>query len=486
MTFTTLTFFLFLALVFALYWSVRRRTWQNLLIVCASFVFYGWWDVRFCALMFLSSLVDFAAGWGLNHIQQPAARKLLLGTSLCFNLGLLGFFKYFNFFAESLQAACLTAGVEMDPVTLRIVLPVGISFYTFQTMGYAIDVYMGRMRASQNVIEYMAFVSFFPQLVAGPIERAPYLLTQFQQDRGFDYERAVDGCRMILWGMFKKLVIADRIARMVNAIYGSIDTSSGPQLAFATIGFAFQIYCDFSAYSDMATGTARLFGFDLMRNFAYPYFAQSITEFWRRWHISLSTWFRDYVYIPLGGSRTGKAILARNLMITFIVSGLWHGASWNFVIWGAIMGLGILFDVLRGRNSHLSSMDTPGGETRWPDSPALRGMIFTFAVVCLGWVFFRASTLSGALLAIEKMIVDIPSPAAWMAFAGTLKSSQGHSALAVMLLVLAIEWVQRRHQHPLVLTQLPRWQRWAVYTAIFWTTMLTGPIGDSAFIYFQF
>src|SRR5687767_6790399 len=307
MTFTTLTFLLYLPIVFGLYWTFRRPIARNLTMLLASYVFYAWWDYRFCGLMLATNLVDYAVARGLGHTERPRARRALLAVSLASNLGVLGFFKYYNFFVESVAAAAGSVGWRIDPVTLNIILPAGVSFYTFQAMSYTIDVYRRQLEPSRSVIAHLSYVSFFPTLVAGPIERGTALLPQLTSARSFDYSRAVDGLRLMAWGFFKKLVIADQLAIIVEASYSRPDAATGPLLAFATVCFAFQIYCDFSAYSDIARGTAAMFGVDVVRNFNYPYFAQSVGEFWRRWHISLSTWFRDYVYVPLGGNRTGRA-----------------------------------------------------------------------------------------------------------------------------------------------------------------------------------
>ena len=316
MHFTSLTFILFLTVVFGLYWSLRASRHQNLIIVLASYTFYGWWDYRFCTLILISSLIDFLIGRKIGQTENKASRKLLLTISLTCNLGLLALFKYYGFFAENFLAFAQSFGWTPNDLTLNLVLPVGISFYTFQTLSYTIDVYRGQLKPSTSVIDYLAFVSFFPQLVAGPIERGTNLLPQFQKQRSFNVEDATDGCRLILWGFFKKLAIADILAVPVDAAYDHWDEASGAQLGLATVFFAFQIYCDFSAYSDIAIGTARLFSIKLMRNFAYPYFSQSLSEFWGRWHISLSTWFRDYVYIPLGGNRNGSIAMHRNIILT--------------------------------------------------------------------------------------------------------------------------------------------------------------------------
>ncbi len=487
MTFTTFTFVVFLAVVFALYWLIRDRTGQNLLIVLSSYFFYGWWDWRFMGLMLAASLVDYATGLGLEATRRPLYRRLLLAVSLCTSLGLLGFFKYFNFFAENLQAAAAALGWELSPVTLRLVLPVGISFYTFQTMSYALDIYRGRMRATRNLIDYLAFVSFFPQLVAGPIERATALLPQFTAERRFDYAAAVDGCRQMLWGFFKKLVVADNLAPLVERYYGNVAGSSGLELAFATFCFAFQIYCDFSAYSDIAVGTAKLFGIQLMRNFAYPYFSQSVAEFWRRWHISLSTWFRDYLYIPLGGSRGSWLRKTFNVMVTFMVSGLWHGASWNFVIWGTLHGLGTLPAVLTGGKERRGPNDTPGGEALVLGPVTVLRIVATFVFVYLTWVFFRAATFDDAVTVLTKFV----SPGIWTWSSGEYvaildANADSRWTLFWLAVLVAAEWVQRRHTHPLTVGSWPRPLRWVLYTVLVGVILFFGTKNQGQFIYFQF
>ena len=323
---------------------------QNALIVVASYVFYGWWDWRFLSLIIFSTLVDYWVGKQLGKTDVARKRKTLLWMSILVNLGFLGFFKYYNFFAENFVAAFTFFGADIQPNTLDIILPVGISFYTFQTMSYTIDVYRKNLKPTNDFVAFSAFVSFFPQLVAGPIERATNLLPQFYQKRKFDYAQAVDGMRQILWGLFKKVVIADNCAVYANEIFNNSADYNGSTLLLGAIFFTFQIYGDFSGYSDIAIGTARLFGFNLMQNFAFPYFSRDIAEFWRRWHISLSTWFRDYVYIPLGGSRGGTLMKVRNTFIIFIVSGFWHGANWTFIIWGALNAVYFLPLLLTKRN----------------------------------------------------------------------------------------------------------------------------------------
>jgi D-alanyl-lipoteichoic acid acyltransferase DltB (MBOAT superfamily) len=352
MLFNSIDFAIFLPLVFILYWFINKKhlRFQNIFLLIASYIFYSWWDWRFLSLIIFSTVVDYSVGISLSYKKNLLTRKLLLITSLVVNLGFLGFFKYYNFFIDNFREAFSFFGGEFNANSLRIVLPVGISFYTFQTLSYTIDVYRQKIKPTKSFIAFAAYVSFFPQLVAGPIERATNLLPQFLNKRKFDYNKAINGMRQILWGLFKKIVIADSCAVYVNDIFANYSIHSGSTLVLGAILFAFQIYGDFSGYSDIAIGTARLFGFNLMRNFAFPYFSRDIAEFWRRWHISLSTWFRDYLYIPLGGSRGNTANKIRNIFIIFIVSGFWHGANWTFIVWGALNAIYFLPLLLLNQN----------------------------------------------------------------------------------------------------------------------------------------
>jgi alginate O-acetyltransferase complex protein AlgI len=478
-TFTTLTFLLFLPIVFGLYWATGHQGRRNLILVLASYFFYGWWDVRYAALMAVASLVDFLAGIALERVENPRARRLILLGSFACSLGLLGFFKYFGFFAENAQALASAVGLTLTPFELKVLLPVGISFYTFQTLSYVIDVYRRELRATHDVVEYMAYVSFFPQLVAGPIERAGHLLPQFQTTRVFDAQQAREGLRFMAWGFFKKLVLADNLGAVADAAFGNVAAADGPALAVATFCFAFQIYCDFSAYSDIAVGCARLFGVQLMRNFAYPYFSQSVAEFWRRWHISLSTWFRDYVYIPLGGGRQGTLKRVRNVMVTFVLSGLWHGASWNFVIWGALNGLAVLPSVLARHRMPVE--EVPGGQDLLPRPAVVARMVGTFLFACLAWIFFRTHTLADAWTVLATLATG-PWTRAHVGAA-----LQPVSLLFPLLAAFVLaEWLARRHWHPLRWPALPRPLRWAGYTALIWITLGLSRGKAGAFIYFQF
>ncbi len=478
MLFNSIEFAVFLPVVFLGYWllTARRTGLQNLLLLAASYVFYGWWDWRFLSLILLSSMVDFLVGLGMESTGRQWKRRLLLGISLGVNLGLLGFFKYFNFFAENFAAAFTLFGQHIDPARLYIILPVGISFYTFQTLSYSIDIYRGRMQASKDIVSFFAFVAFFPQLVAGPIERATNLLPQFHRRRVFDYHRAVDGSRQILWGLFKKIVIADNAAVFADSIFNGYADLPGSTLLLGAVFFALQIYGDFSGYSDIAIGTARLFGFDLMRNFAFPYFSRDIAEFWRRWHISLSTWFRDYLYIPLGGSRGGRWMQTRNVMIIFLVSGFWHGANWTFLVWGALNALYFLPLLLRHRNRTHTDTVAEGRLLLAPLEAAQ--MAGTFLLTCLAWIFFRAPSVSDAL----SYLGGILSPTLFSLPAIPM----GYFPL-VSAFFLAAEWMQREQQHAL---QLDRFRmhpalRWSMYYGIVLMIMYYGGEQQS-FIYFQF
>ena len=490
MTFTTLTFLLFLPLVFAVHWLLPTRRLQNLSLLSASYVFYGWWDWRFCALMLASCLVDYTIGVQLMRTEGQRRRKLLLGLSLATNLGLLAVFKYYNFFAESFQTLSSQLGWEAGVTTLNIILPIGISFYTFQTLGYTIDVFRRQIDASRNLIDYLAFVSFFPQLVAGPIERADQMLPQFAVKRTFDYGLAIEGCRQILWGFTKKLVIADRLAVVVDPYYAQPEAYSGPELMMATVFFAFQIYCDFSAYSDIAIGSAKLFGIRLMRNFAYPYFSQSVGEFWRRWHISLSTWFRDYVFIPLGGSRCSPPRRLMNLLVTFLISGLWHGAAWRYIVWGGINGVATATPGPAGRSvvSRTSLTATPGGESLIPHPRTAMRIVTTFTIICAAWVFFRAETIGDAITILQSMGRDLFSISAYRPIYDSFDHDRFLRKSAILLLLFFLwEWVQRRHECPATLTGLPLPLRWTAYTAMIWTTLYLMPAtGGREFIYFEF
>ena len=412
MLFNSIEFLLFLPLVFVLYWFVFNKNikHQNLLILLSSYIFYGWWDYRFLSLIFLSTIVDYFIGLGISNQASLKNKRILLWCSVLFNLGVLGFFKYYNFFIESWIDLFSSIGYDIKSTwTLNIILPVGISFYTFQTMSYTIDIFKGKLNPTKDFVSFAAFVSFFPQLVAGPIERATNLLPQILNKRKFKYEQGVQGLKLIFWGLFKKVVVADTLAPIVNDIFENYQDFGGATLWLGAIYFSFQIYCDFSGYSDIAIGTSKLFGFELMSNFKFPYFSRNIGEFWRRWHISLSTWFRDYLYIPLGGSKKGKWISLRNIFIIFLVSGFWHGANWTFIVWGLFHS--ILFIpsfVFKTNRKYVSSVIAENSFMPSPKEFIQVGT--TFILVTIGWVFFRSETIGDSFNYIINMTQNFQIP----------------------------------------------------------------------------
>ena len=483
MLFNSLDFAIFLPIVFILYWFVAHKNLksQNTLIVVASYVFYGWWDWRFLSLIIFSTVVDYLIGQRLRSEDKQSKRKVLLWTSIVVNLGFLGFFKYYNFFLENFIDTFSLFGMQISSNSLNIILPVGISFYTFQTLSYTIDVYRKKLEPTQDFIAFSSFVCFFPQLVAGPIERATNLLPQFYKKRTFVYHKAVDGMRQILWGLFKKIVIADNCAEYANQIFDNSADMNGSALVLGAIFFTFQIYGDFSGYSDIAIGTSRLFGFDLKQNFATPYFSRDIAEFWRRWHISLSTWFRDYLYIPLGGSRGGTWMKVRNTFAIFLVSGFWHGANWTFIIWGALNA--IYFLPLLLTNNNRKNLGVVAEGKLFPSFRELFAMLTTFMLTVFAWIFFRSEDLNHAFSYIggifSKNILSIPS------FEGRM------DALITMVLIsifLLIEWLGRNGKYGIEQTLISN----NIYIRVFIYFLLVNMIllytknGSQAFIYFQF
>jgi alginate O-acetyltransferase complex protein AlgI len=478
MLFNSLDFAVFLPIVFVLYWFILNGNirLQNALIVVASYFFYGWWDWRFLFLIFLSTIVDFIIAQAISAQTRSRNRKLLLLASLILNLGLLGFFKYYNFFVDNVESAFSFFGSKVTFHPMSIVLPVGISFYTFQLLSYTIDVYRRKIEPTKDLIAFGAFVSFFPQLVAGPIERATHLLPQFFNKREFNYSKSVDGLRQILWGLFKKVVIADNCATYVDRVFDPSTEPSGSTIALGAVLFAFQIYGDFSGYSDIATGTAKLFGIDLTRNFAYPYFSRNIAEFWRRWHISLSTWFRDYVYIPLGGSQTGLGASIRNILIVFILSGLWHGAKWTFIIWGVVHAVCYIPLLFSGHGKFMFA-------TNSDDLTALRirdllKILLTFTFTTFAWIFFRSSSVSDAFTYIGTVFSNsfFKPPA-----------SIPYATLLLIALFVAMEWMGRKDQYGIATIGL-NWKRPArlafYYALILVIFVFAGT--PKEFIYFQF
>ena len=483
MLFNSVEFAIFLPIVFLFYWFVANRHLkaQNAFLVVVSYFFYGWWDWRFLSLIIFSSIVDFCVGLSLSKTEEKSKRKLLLFLSLFVNIGLLGFFKYFNFFIESFADAFTLLGRPMEANRLNIILPIGISFYTFQTLGYSIDVYKRKMEPVRDPIAFFAFVSFFPQLVAGPIERATNLLPQFLYKKEFKYENAVEGVRQILWGLFKKIVIADTCAVYVNDIFSNSIDYSGSTLFLGAFLFAFQIYGDFSGYSDIAIGTARLFSFKLMQNFAFPYFSRDIAEFWRRWHISLSTWFRDYVYIPLGGSRSSTATKIRNIFIIFLVSGLWHGANWTFLVWGFINACYFLPLMLLKVNRRNTNTVAEG--RLFPSVRELFSMGITFAITLLAWVFFRAENISQAVFIIQKIfspdIFQVPD-ALSLSYITILHFS-------LIILFVFIEWINRNEKFGLARMPSTIIMRRSIYIMLILFILFFGDYyAKHEFIYFQF
>ena len=468
MLFNSLDFAIFLPIVFILYWYIcRGQKAKNALLLIASYVFYGWWDWRFLSLIVISSLVDYWVGLSLSRVEAPRERKALLGISLLVNLGFLGFFKYYNFFTDSFSDAFSFFGFTINTGSLYIILPVGISFYTFQTMSYTLDIYHRKIQSTNNPIAFFAFVSFFPQLVAGPIERASHLLPQFLKSAQFEYEKALWGIRQMLWGLFMKVAVADRLSIYVDAVYNNAEMHTGLSCSLATVFFAFQIYCDFAGYSLMAIGCAKLFGFELMDNFRRPYFSSSFKTFWSRWHISLSTWFRDYVYIPLGGSRVGPKRRNFNLFATFVVSGLWHGANWTFVIWGAIHGF---YQIIEKQLLNRVKVRVP----------KLIQVLLVFFFTCLAWIFFRATSLSEAITILNK-IFTAPGNHIHLGDLGIM----AFSIMSLGILLLA-DWLDEYYPKIEILSHPSPIVRWSSQLGLIVYIVSFGVFDGSQFIYFQF
>lgn len=482
MLFNSIDFAVFLPLVFLLYWFVTKQNvkLQNVFIIIASYIFYGWWDWRFLTLILISTTVDYFVGRALVRYEQKTTRKILLGVSILVNLGFLGFFKYFNFFVENFTDAFAFFGHKIQASGLNIILPVGISFYTFQTLSYTIDVYRKKITATNDFIAFCAFVCFFPQLVAGPIERAANLLPQFKARRVFNYSEAVDGLRQILWGLFKKMVIADNCAELANRVFNNSADLNGSTLLLGAFFFAFQIYGDFSGYSDIAIGTARLFGIKLMQNFAFPYFSRDIAEFWRRWHISLTTWFRDYVYIPLGGSRGSSWSKVRNTFVIFVVSGFWHGANWTFIVWGALNALYFLPLILT--NNNRNHIDTVAHGKLLPAAKDVFFMLSTFLLTLIAWIFFRAENMDHAI----RYLSGIFSPSLFER-PGNIGWQSTLSTLILIVLFLVVEWRGREKQYAIenIGLNMAKPARWVCYMAlVFIIFYFQG--NQQEFIYFQF
>ena len=493
MLFNSIEFLIFLPIVFLLYWFVFDRfisksKWklrlQNAFILVASYVFYGWWDWRFLLLIAFTSLCSYCSGLLMEKFEGRERRQRAVSiANIVINLGILGIFKYFNFFAESIKSVLGLFGMQPDWATLNIILPVGISFYTFQALSYSIDVYKKKIPATHDIIEFFAYISFFPQLVAGPIERATNLLPQFQRERRFEYDKAVDGCRQMLWGFLKKVVVADTCAETVNLYWTGNEFSDLPgfTLIMLAVIFTFQSYCDFSGYSDIAIGCARVFGFNLMRNFDNPYFARNISEFWRRWHISLTTWFRDYLYFPLGGSRCSRWKNARNIFIVWGICGLWHGAAWTFVCWGLVHALLIVGSNLLGLNAKYKGNVAEG--RLFPTFRELVQMLATYFVLLIPIFFFRSQSIGQAFDYISAIFSN--------RFIDPTMMTVGIKGFSFGILLLIIEWFQRDKQHAL---QFPdkglfryAWFRLCIYYSILIViAFVTDNVSGQEFIYFQF
>ena len=493
MLFNSIEFLIYLPIVFVLYWYVFQRNLrlQNLFVVIVSYVFYGWWDWRFLLLIAFTSFLSWLSGVGIDVMRHSCKSiscihawcKGITVANIGVNLAILGLFKYYNFFVESFVEAFSALGISLSVPSLKLILPVGISFYTFQALSYTIDVYKKKLSPTHDVVAFFAYVSFFPQLVAGPIERATNLLPQFYRPRHFDYGQAVDGMRQMLWGFFKKVVIADNCATMANIIFDNYQQANGMMLLMGALFFTFQIYGDFSGYSDIAIGTARLFGIELKRNFYYPYFSRDVADFWRRWHISLNTWFRDYVYIPLGGSRCSKVRQFRNTMVIFTLSGLWHGANWTYVIWGVYHGL-LFLPLLFSKNNrkHLGVVAEGRILPSWKD---MGRMLMTFGLVLFGWILFRAETMTQAVEYIKNIfihgLVNMPN----LGEMG-ISSTVFVGTMFFIVILLSTEWLQRTKEHALQIETISSGLLRRMIYFIVLLPIIFFPGKQAIFIYFQF
>jgi len=482
MLFNSIGFAVFLPLVFILYWYATKGNLklQNILLLIASYYFYACWDWRFLFLLIFSTFLDYFTGQKIFLAKNLAHKKIWLWISIIINLGFLGVFKYYNFFIQSFEAALNSMDVSINLYTLQVILPVGISFYTFHGISYVVDIYNNKIQPENNFINYSVFVSFFSLLVAGPIERATHLLPQITKRREFNYAFAIDGLRQILWGLFKKIVIADNCAEFANTIFNNSESLPGSTLVLGTFFFAVQIYCDFSGYSDIALGTAKLFGIELLRNFAFPYFSRDIAEFWRRWHISLSSWFRDYLYIPLGGSKGGNWMKVRNTFIIFIVSGFWHGANWTFIIWGLLNA--IYFLPLLFTNKNRINLDIVAKGKLLPSFKEFMSILLTFILTLFAWIFFRAENLSHAIQYIGTIFST-------SLFTMPTFENSGFALviLALTVLFFIIEWLGRENHYALahIGKHLNKPFRFAFYYALVFAIFWFGG-NEQQFIYFQF
>ncbi|MFN3754459.1 MBOAT family O-acyltransferase [Flavobacterium sp.] len=481
MLFNSISFAIFLPLVFFGYWFVAKKNfrYQNILLLLASYFFYACWDWRFLFLLMFSTVLDYSTGILMSESSTISKRKFWFWLSIVVNLGFLGVFKYYNFFALSFAEGLANLGFQVNPWTLKVILPVGISFYTFHGLSYVIDIYYDRIKPEKNFVDYSVFVSFFPLLVAGPIERATHLLPQIKRKRFFDLAKAKDGLRQILWGLFKKIVIADNCAKYANMIFNdSSDYSnlSGSTLLMGAIFFTFQIYGDFSGYSDIALGTARLFGIDLLKNFAFPYFSRDIAEFWRRWHISLSTWFRDYLYIPLGGSKGGTWVRVRNTFIIFLVSGFWHGANWTFIAWGFLNALYIMPSIIFKTNRN--NLDVVAKGRYFPNFKEIVSVLITFSLTVFAWIFFRADNIGAAFSYINHLFTESLF---------TMPKIFPYEIVFLIIGFVFIEWLGRQRNYALEGMNLkwPKVIRWTFYYLLIIAIFYFGG-EEQEFIYFQF
>lgn len=488
MLFNSIDFAIFLPIVFFLYWFVFKKSnkGQNMLLLVSSYIFYGWWDWRFLFLIFLSTVIDYSVGLSLEGNAKPKIRKGIILFSVLANLSILGFFKYYNFFLDNFVVAFRFFGATIKADSLEIVLPVGISFYTFQTLSYSIDVYRKKILPTRDFVSFAAYVTFFPQLVAGPIERASAFLPQFSKKREFDLDNSVDGLKQMLWGFFKKMVIADNCAEYANLIFNNSEDYSGFALFLGAVFFSIQIYGDFSGYSDIAIGTAKLFGFNLMQNFAFPYFSRDIAEFWRRWHISLSTWFRDYVYIPLGGSKGGTFLKIRNTFIIFLLSGFWHGANWTFILWGGLNAVYFLPLLLTKRNRN--NLEVVASGRLYPNFKEFVFMGSTFFLTTLAWVFFRSESVGSAFIFIYNMLQGFFVKEGYVQTLNLIYWQIGYALPVILTFFFIFEWIGRESKfgiqqlgkgwHPLL--------RQGLYVLMVLSIVFFANDNTQKFIYFNF
>lgn len=483
MLFNSFTFAIFLPIVFLIYWAIPHK-WRWIVLFVSSYYFYMSWNVKYVVLILFTTFISYACALGLERADGPKKKKILIVSTMIASLGCLFFFKYFNFASESIANILNLFTLQVHPVTLNLLLPVGISFYTFQTLGYVIDVYRGDVKAEKNFGKYATFIAFFPQLVAGPIERTKNLMPQILEEHKFDYEKAASGLRLMAWGFFKKIVIADTLAVSVDTVYDSLRMYKGFPLLVASVLFSIQIYCDFAGYSDIAIGTARLFGIDLMKNFDSPYFSTSVKDFWARWHISLSTWLRDYIYIPLGGNRVSKGRNAFNLMAIFLISGLWHGANWTYVVWGGIHGLGQVIEKFLFKVKKKDKNQKPGGIKWW------FSVFVTFVFATFAWVFFRAETIGDAFYVLQNMFCGITNPSLYVS---QITTYLGMDKLTLLGMIISVGMLMVFDYYSLTvdvlgkLKEKKRTVRWIVYVAFILFLIFNVPAtSGQEFIYFQF